>query len=190
MTVYEKLLMVQSELKAPKNQRNNFGNYNYRSAEDILEAVKPLCAAHKAAITLSDKPVFIAPRFYIEATATFTDVESMEGISVTAYAREDDSKKGMDGAQVTGAASSYARKYALNGLLCVDDTKDADGLPPQPDQKPKQAVKQNCEKCGKHIADGKKKNGEPWPAFDITEYSKWKFGRVLCIDCMKSENRK
>lgn len=180
MSVYEKLLMVQSELKAPKNQHNNFGNYNYRSAEDILEAVKPLCAIHKATITLSDKPVFISPRFYIEATATFTDVENSDHISVTAYAREDDSKKGMDGAQVTGAASSYARKYALNGLLCVDDTKDADGLPPQQRQN-----QMKCEVCGKPIKDSKKRNGDPWPAADIVNFSTSRFGRCLCPGCQR-----
>lgn len=126
MSVYEKLLDVQNELKAPKSQYNKFGNYNYRNCEDILEAVKPICKKHKAVVFLSDKLVMNGERYYIEATATFIDVETNETIEVTAYAREEESKKGMDGSQVTGASSSYARKYALNGLFDVDDTKDSD----------------------------------------------------------------
>lgn len=126
MSVYEKLLDIQNELKAPKSQYNKFGNYNYRNCEDILEAVKPICKKHKAVVFLSDKLVMNGERHYIEATATFVDVETNETIEVTAYAREEESKKGMDGSQVTGASSSYARKYALNGLFDVDDTKDSD----------------------------------------------------------------
>lgn len=127
MSVYEKLLDVQNELKAPKSQYNKFGNYNYRNCEDILEAAKPICKKHKAVVFLSDQLVMNGERHYIEATATFVDVETNETIIVTAYAREEESKKGMDGSQVTGASSSYARKYALNGLFDVDDTKDSDG---------------------------------------------------------------
>ena len=119
-----KLVEIQAELKVPKNQRNNFSNYNYRSAEDILEAVKPLLKKHGAKIILSDKLVLIGDWHYIEATARFTCGDEVE--SVTAYAREPLNKKGMDESQITGTASSYARKYALNGLLLIDDTKDAD----------------------------------------------------------------
>ena len=126
MSVYEKLMNIQSELKAPKGQRNSFGNYNYRSCEDILEAVKPLLAKHQAALTISDSIELIGTRFYVKATAKFIDVADGTEIENTAYAREEDSKKGMDAAQVTGAASSYARKYCLNGLFAIDDTKDAD----------------------------------------------------------------
>ena len=126
MSVYEKLLDIQNELKVPKSQYNNYGKYNYRNCEDILEAVKPICKKHKAVVFLSDKLVINGERHYIEATATFVDVETNESIEVTAYAREEESKKGMDGSQVTGASSSYARKYALNGLFDVDDTKDSD----------------------------------------------------------------
>lgn len=126
MSVYEKLLDIQNELKAPKSQYNNYGKYNYRNCEDILEAVKPICKKHKAVVFLSDKLVINGERYYIEATATFIDVETNESIEVTAYAREEESKKGMDSSQVTGASSSYARKYALNGLFDVDDTKDSD----------------------------------------------------------------
>lgn len=124
MSIYSKLLNIQSELKAPKSQHNNFGNYNYRSCEDILEAVKPLCLKESVTLTLSDEIVLIGERYYIKATARLTD--DKESVEVTAYAREEETKKGMDGSQITGASSSYARKYALNGLFNIDDTKDSD----------------------------------------------------------------
>lgn len=127
MTVYKKLIEVQQELKAPKNQRNTFGNYNYRSCEDILEALKPVLAEHEATVFISDKVVVKENLWaYIEATATFVDIETGESISATAFARETENKKGMDSSQITGSASSYARKYALNGLFLIDDTKDGD----------------------------------------------------------------
>lgn len=116
-----KLNDIQQKLKAPKSQENKFGGYRYRSCEDILEAVKPLLG--DATLTVSDELVMVGDRYYIKATATFTGEDAH---SVTAYAREAETKKGMDEAQVTGSASSYARKYALNGLFCIDDTKDAD----------------------------------------------------------------
>lgn len=118
------LLKIQRKLKAPKNQYNSFGKYPYRSAEDILEAVKPLLEEFKATLTLSDDIVQVGDRVYVKATATLKDGD--EETTVTAFAREDETKKGMDGAQITGTASSYARKYALNGLFLIDDTKDAD----------------------------------------------------------------
>lgn len=124
--IYEKLSEVQNKLKAPKNQRNTFGNYNYRSAEDILEAVKPLLHKERLTLVLDDELVFIGERYYIKATATIYDLDTKESLSNNAYAREEESKKGMDGSQITGTASSYARKYALNGLFNIDDTKDAD----------------------------------------------------------------
>ena len=128
MNVYEKLMKVQSELKAPKGQYNSFGKYKYRSCEDILTAVKPILAEVKAVITLEDEVLLIGNRYYIKATASFIDAETNIGTTLTntALAREEDTKKGMDGSQITGTASSYARKYALNGLLLIDDTKDAD----------------------------------------------------------------
>lgn len=119
-----KLLSIQAELKAPKNQRNSFGNYNYRSAEDILEAVKPLLVSNNCDLTLSDEIVEIGGRIYVKATARFSD--GAKETVVSAYAREAEIKKGMDDSQITGTASSYARKYALNGLFLIDDTKDAD----------------------------------------------------------------
>ena len=155
MNIYEKLLAIQSELKAPKGQYNSFGKYKYRSCEDILEAVKPICAKHKVVLTLSDEIIVLGEglsqsqiikddaeeqethivtrgqRYYIKATATLYNIEAdangaIQKVGNTAYAREEENKKGMDGSQITGTASSYARKYALNGLFCIDDTKDAD----------------------------------------------------------------
>ncbi len=126
MKIESKLLVIQSELKAPKSQRNTFGNYDYRSCEDILEAVKPLLQKVKAVLTLKDEVMYIGQRYYIGATATLKDCESEEYISNFALAREEETKKGMDGSQITGASSSYARKYALNGLFAIDDTKDSD----------------------------------------------------------------
>lgn len=122
----KQLQEIQSELKAPKNQYNKFGGYKYRNAEDIMEAVKPLLKKHGCTLTVSDDIVLVGNRFYIKATATITDNEGTTSVSTTAFAREEETKKGMDAAQITGAASSYARKYALNGLFCIDDTKDAD----------------------------------------------------------------
>lgn len=126
MNVYEKLTYVQSKLKAPKNQYNSFGKYNYRSCEDILEGLKPLLKEINAIVTLSDTIIQIGDRYYLQSIATFIDSESTEGISTTSLAREDEVKKGMDLAQVTGSVSSYARKYALNGLFAIDDNKDSD----------------------------------------------------------------
>lgn len=118
------LMAIQQELKAPKGNYNSFGKYKYRSCEDILEAVKPLCAKHESVLTISDALVQVGERYYIRAQAVLHTPENT--ITVTGYAREAESKKGMDESQVTGTASSYARKYALNGLFCIDDTKDAD----------------------------------------------------------------
>lgn len=120
----EKLIKIQSELKAPKSNYNGFGKFHYRSCEDILEAVKPLLAKEKCTLTLSDDIVAIADKVYVRATATISD--GKEQHSTSAYARESENKKGMDESQMTGTASSYARKYALNGLFLIDDTKDAD----------------------------------------------------------------
>lgn len=130
MTFQEKVVAVQSELKAPKGQYNLFGKYNYRSCEDILEGVKPLLNKYGLYLTINDAVELIGDRYYIKATATLFDGDNC--ISTSAYARESLDKKGMDSSQVTGATSSYARKYALNGLLCIDDTKDADSVKSNP----------------------------------------------------------
>lgn len=126
MSIYEKLLKVQQDTKCNKGQFNSFGKYKYRSMEDIWAAAKPIAASYGAVLTCTDKPILIGDRYYIEATATIYDIEDGTSISTTASAREDDAKKGMDGSQITGTASSYARKYAMSGLLGLDDTKDAD----------------------------------------------------------------
>lgn len=125
-TINDALLDIQARLKAPKGQTNNFGHYKYRSAEDILEAVKPLLKENGCFLTISDDIVMVGSRIYIKATITLS--KNGETIHTTAFARESESKSGMDASQITGAASSYARKYALNGLFCIDDTKDADEL--------------------------------------------------------------
>ena len=125
-TFLERVSLLITELKAPKSQRNNFGKYNYRSAEDILEAVKPLANNYGLVPKLSDEPVMIGDWHYIKATASIKDVKTGEEEIATAYAREPLAKKGMDESQITGTASSYARKYAMNGLYQIDDTKDAD----------------------------------------------------------------
>ena len=125
--VYKKLLAVQAELKAPKNKKNNFGNYMYRSCEDILEALKPILKEHNATVLLSDEiKVSESLWSYVVSTATFIDCETGESVSVKAMAREAEQKKGMDPSQSTGTASSYARKYALNGLFLIDDAVDPD----------------------------------------------------------------
>ena len=138
-TLIERLAAIQSRLHAPKNQRNEFGKYNYRSCEDILEAVKPLL--NGLVLTITDDVTEVGGRIYVKATATVTD--GAESITATAFAREAETRKGMDESQITGSASSYARKYALNGLLLIDDNKDADsqdnseqGQKAKPAQKP------------------------------------------------------
>lgn len=125
-TIYEKLLAVQNELKAPKDKKNTFGGYNYRSCEGILEAVKPLLQEQGLMLTIKDEVVNIGDRYYVRATVLLDDISSNGEIAITALAREEEAKKGMDASQITGTASSYARKYALNGLFLIDDTKDAD----------------------------------------------------------------
>lgn len=161
----KRVSLAQNELKAPKNQFNSFGKYNYRSCEDILEAAKPICAKHGLLLNLSDKPMQIGERYYIEATATLYDVESELFLTSTASAREASEKKGMDDSQVTGTASSYARKYALNGLFNIDDTKDADT-----DEHKKQTA-YTCSDCGKVVDANMAKRTEK------------AFGVVLCKEC-------
>ena len=130
------LQTIQHELKAPKGQENKFGGYKYRSCEDIMEAVKPLLDKNEATLTVADDIILIGDRYYIKATATLWDSKGSEMLAqTTAFAREPVSKKGMDESQITGAASSYARKYALNGLFCIDDTKDADTMDNRDDSK-------------------------------------------------------
>ena len=152
LTLQQKLLRIQQELKAPKTNFNSFGDFNYRSLEDILEAVKPINDKYGITLTLTDRPVQIGERYYIEATALITDND--QEFRVTAYAREPQSKTEMDDAQVTGTSSSYARKYALNGLYLIDDTKDADT-----DEYQKQNGKQQEKQVGRAILLAKYKQG-------------------------------
>lgn len=126
LDVFEKLQRIQMELKAPKGQYNSYGGFKYRSCEDILEAVKPLLKTYNCVLRISDEIVTVGERFYIKANVAFRDLDDDSEIYNIAYAREEAEKKGMDGSQITGTASSYARKYALNGLFLIDDTKDAD----------------------------------------------------------------
>ena len=165
----EELRNIQAELKAPKGQYNSFGKYHYRSAEDILEAVKPLLAKYNVLMTISDEVVAIADRIYVMAIVT---VENSKGVvkTVKGYAREPQDKKGMDDSQITGTASSYARKYALNGMFLIDDTKDAD-TDEYAQQTSKQSSKNNsqqppiCKVCGKPIQGETDDSGvfrNPW----------------------------
>ena len=199
--ITDKLISIQQALKAPKGQYNSFGGYNYRSCEDILEAVKPILAKEKVALTISDEIVEVGGRIYVKATATLHDPSDANIIARTsAYAREEESKKGMDAAQLTGATSSYARKYALNGLFAIDDNKDADATnthgqaepkkeypaePKAPKTAPETPRTANffdeeddgpfCSDCGARISDKVK-------AFSVKKY-----GRALCMDCQKNE---
>lgn len=198
MSIYEKLLSIQTELKVPKSQYNKFGGYNYRNCEDILETLKPLLKQHNATVLLTDEIENIGDRFYVRVNATFIDIESGEKVTVSALAREDLSKKGMDSSQVTGSTSSYARKYALNGLFCIDDNRDADTLnnskeytappkaqkqPTKPVQPPKQASNVIiCPVCGKPVQPAKVKDGSGYIPADviIKQYGK-------CSNCVKAE---
>lgn len=152
------LRKIQIELKAPKNQYNNFGRYKYRSCEDILEAVKPLLDKYNATLMLTDAVEEIGGRMYVKASAIFRS-DGDEPITVTAYAREAEEKKGMDASQITGTASSYARKYALNGLFLIDDTKDADTMDNRDEGKPKEY---KCADCGKPFEGFTDRNGKFW----------------------------
>lgn len=157
LSLQESLVAIQSKLKAPKSQFNSFGKYNYRSAEDILEAVKPLLAEHNVVLNMSDRVELVGTRYYLVCTAKV--IKGEEEIASEGRAREDDNKKGMDGAQVTGTSSSYARKYALNGLFCIDDTKDADT-----DEYAKQ---QQASKQAKQAAKPAQPSPQPYPELDM-----------------------
>lgn len=186
--VYGKLMMIQKELKAPKGQYNSFAKYNYRSCEDILEAVKPLCIKNNTTLLLNDAVQEVSGRFYVVATATLIDTESGDSVSANAYAREPQDKKGMDDSQITGMASSYARKYALNGLFCIDDTKDADtDEVKRQDQNPVKKGEVICESCGIPIK-GVTCQGIRYSPDDIADKSIDRYGKRLCWGCMKAAN--
>lgn len=198
-TLINKLAEIQKELKAPKGQFNSYGKYHYRSCEDILEAVKPLTTARNVVLTLFDEIVFIENRFYVKAHAKLIDDDSGESIEVTAFAREPESKKGMDDSQVTGTASSYARKYALNGLFCIDDAKDADtdAYKTQQNQAPAQQ-RQNfvCADCGTpfkatsvKLKDGSSKYLNAGDVFRMSQ-QKNPDGVARCSQCMNKLNQR
>ena len=182
----ESLIAIQAGLHAPKNQRNDFGKYNYRSAEDILEAVKPLLRDAGVTLTITDEIVMIGDRIYVKATCTAKQGD--ESVTTSAFAREPDSKKGMDDSQVTGTASSYARKYALNGLFLIDDNKDADTneyhaqTNRQPAQKPQPVL---CHVCGKEVKSRKAKTGET-----LTPEQVFSACGGMCPDCYKQNKSK
>lgn len=184
--------MAQAELKAPKNQYNSFGKYNYRSCEDILEATKPINKKHGLVLLLTDKPVCIGQRYYIEATARLYDIESEQFIEATASAREADTKKGMDDSQVTGTASSYARKYALNGLYNIDDTKDADtdAYKKQTTTNTTAAPEYKCADCGKPFeAFRDPTSGKTYSPAEVFQMAKKRNadGVARCADCRKKK---
>jgi len=143
--IRQKLQWIQSSLKAPKGQTNKFGGYNYRSAEDILNAVKPLLNVWDCSLVVNDEIVEIAGRVYVKSSASIADSDNEQIITAQAFAREAESKKGMDEAQITGSASSYARKYALNGLFAIDDTKDADATNTHGKDSPKKTTAQSVQ---------------------------------------------
>lgn len=193
--IYEKLLKIQAELKCNKSQWNDFGKYYYRNCDDILTAVKPLLVENKLTLYFSDAVIQVGNRNYVQATLNLIDLENKESIQVMGYAREEETKKGMDGSQITGASSSYARKYALNGLFAIDDVKDSDYTNAEPPKTSPQATKpqqptpntskpqtsntaansgQKCSQCDAEVTD------------KVANYSKEKFGKVLCMKCQKT----
>lgn len=177
----KKLLAVQTALKAPKNQVNNFNPknpYKYRNCEDILEALKPLLTEQGLVLTISDSLELIGERYYVKATVNLADIESKVSVECTAYAREEENKRGMDVSQITGAASSYARKYALNGMFCIDDTKDADAMKPE-------TKEYKCADCGAPFKAFTDKNGKKWTAgqvYHMAEKSNAD-GKARCRKC-------
>ena len=188
--------LAQAELKAPKNQYNSFGDYNYRSCEDILEAAKPLCAKYGLLLTISDEAVHLGERYYIKATVYIYDIQgdSSDVISASAYAREALEKKKMDDSQVTGTASSYARKYALNGLFCIDDTKDADtqdntNSGRKSTQKTAPEPEYKCAECGKPF-EAFTNGAQSWTAKQVYEISLSKCGgkQALCKSCREKQH--
>lgn len=195
INIAAKLVQIQRELKAPKGQYNSFGKYHYRSCEDITEAAKPICAKYNTALTLEDDLVHIGERYYVKATARLTDAETKESIFTNAFAREEESKKGTDAAQLTGATSSYARKYALSGLFALDDTKDSD-FTNTGDGEKKQSLGSQiasigesgpyvCAECGKPFTAFTDKNGRSYTAQEVWESvrSRSADGIARCKEC-------
>lgn len=185
-----RLIEIQQRLKAPKGQFNSFGNYKYRSCEDIMEAVKPILQDLNLSLVINDELQNIGERYYIKATVSLYDKDGHKIVSTSAFAREEETKKGMDGSQITGASSSYARKYALNGLFAIDDTKDSDFTNKHgkeekitetnnklDEQIAKESEKLVCSDCGKTIFK---------PAY---EFSMSKYGKPLCRECLQHNKK-
>ena len=190
LNIHQKLAYVQSKLKTPKGQYNSFGKYHYRSCEDILEGLKPLLQEVGATLRITDTIEHIGDRYYVKATVIFEDATS--SLEVTAYAREEESRKGMDGSQVTGSSSSYARKYALNGMFCIDDTKDADATnegeapkkaAPKPPEMDTEALCTN-EQRGRIVAEMQRAG---IPADDIKAFTIKEFKKDKSVDLTISE---
>jgi hypothetical protein len=181
MGIHQKLMNVQSELEVPKNQYNSFGKYNFRNCEDILEAAKPLLNKNGLTLVIKDELVLVGDRYYIKSIPTLTDIETNETVTGEGWSREEETKKGMDGSQVTGASSSYARKYALNGLFCIDDVKDSDSTNKNGKNSDKGIDKSTdttkptmkCSKCGATINQA------------VSSFSTKKYGKELCTSCQK-----
>lgn len=177
-----KLVKIQHDLKAPKDQRNNFGGYSYRSLENILESVKPLLAEAGLSIILSDDIVEVGGKAYVKATAIVSD--GKESISNTAFAREDENRKGMSGPQITGACSSYARKYAVQGIFAIDDSKDPDTESYQRRQSEEKPIM--CDHCGNPIKPLTRRDGGMMSPVDVARWTQRESKMTLCGDCLKS----
>lgn len=176
MTIHEKMMKIQTTLKAPKNLFNSFGNYKYRNAEGILEAVKPLLAENKLSMYISDDVQAVNDRVYVKATVSIFDIETGESVMATASAREALNKKGMDDSQITGTASSYARKYALNGIFLLDDTKDADE---NQKERTARANKQEQEKNKEKLEQMKISLVKQKTLLDLCEDEKFDINKIL-----------
>lgn len=185
MNIYEKLLKTQVELKAPKGQFNAFGKYKYRSCEDILEALKPVLDKFKLTLFIKDDVIEVNTRNYVKATITLVNIEKPdEIIETSALAREEETKKGMDGSQITGASSSYARKYALNGMFMIDDTKDSDSTNTHgKEEKTEAERKKEAIEAINKLADTEEKTEK---VFDMIA----KFNKNSLLDCTPEELKK
>lgn len=183
-----KLVKIQHELKAPKDQHNGFGNYNYRSLENILESVKPLLAEAGLSIIIGDDIVEVGGKVYVKATATISN--GKVSISNTAFAREDESKKGMSDPQITGACSSYARKYAVQGLFAIDDSKDPDTESYQRRTQSRQSRGITCELCHQQIKPMAKRGGGAMSPEAVAKWTRAKTGMTVCGDCYREREAK
>lgn len=183
-----KLVKIQHELKAPKDQHNGFGNYNYRSLENILESVKPLLAEAGLSIIIGDDIVEVGGKVYVKATATISN--GKVSISNTAFAREDESKKGMSDPQITGACSSYARKYAVQGLFAIDDSKDPDTESYQRRGGKESVSAPMCYLCHKPIKPMAKRGGGEMSPEAVAKWTRAKTGMTVCGDCYREREAK